>query len=171
MNATTSFLDASQLRHLATQTPFYYSPQPALLSWAPDHILALTAPVVAYWVLSLFFYALDVSEWKWLDNYRIHDSEEVKSRNLVTVPQVVRAVVFQHVVQTALGWWWLEELPAGDQVDHVAAMLRLAPWLARAVVLVLGEEMGAQLLASRGADGLYTLYWWAIPVAKFLFGM
>ena len=171
MNATTSFLDVSQLRHLANNTPIYYSPSVALTSWGPDHLLALAVPIVAYWALSCVFYIFDISGWKWLDKYRIHESEEVKTRNLVSVGQVVRAVIFQQALQTALGLWWLEEGPTGDQVDHVANMLKLAPWLARAVTFALGEEMGSQLLASRGADGLYTLYWWAIPSIKFVFGM
>ncbi|KAI0648813.1 sphingosine hydroxylase [Trametes meyenii] len=168
---TSTFLDANQLEYLSTHRPFYYVPAPSLLSSLPDHYFALAVPVIAYWVLSLFFHILDTSGWKWLDKYRIHDSEEVKTRNLVTRTQVVWAVIVQHTLQTALGLWWIEEAPGGDQVDHVANMLRLAPALETANKWVFGQDVGANLLATKGADGLYTLYWWAIPAAKFFLGM
>ncbi|TFK94115.1 sphingosine hydroxylase [Polyporus arcularius HHB13444] len=169
MNAT--FLDRAQLRYLSDHTPFYYSPKVALVPWFADNILALAAPVIAYWVLSLVFHWFDMSEWKWLDKYRLHESEEVKSRNLVTRTDVVIAVVFQHIVQTAIGYLWVEDKPAGAQIDHLANMVQMAPYLERVATGVLGKEAGAQLLASRGADGLYSVYWWAIPVAKFFLGM
>ena len=170
-NASASFLDASQLQYLSTQHPVYYTPRIELVPGFADNLFALAVPVIAYWVLSLFFHCLDVSNFRWLDRYRIHESEEVKSRNLVTRTHVVLAVVFQHIIQTLIGYWWIEEKPTGGQVDHVANMLQLAPVFGRAVTFVLGEEAGAQLLAHSGADGLYTLYWWAIPIAKFFFGM
>ncbi|TBU60920.1 sphingosine hydroxylase [Dichomitus squalens] len=170
-NATTYFLDASQLRYLSNHHPVYYTPRVELLPGFADHLFALAVPIIGYWVFSLFFHCLDISNLRWLDKYRIHESAEVKSRNLVTRTDVILAVIFQHIIQTLVGIWWVEEKPTGSQVDHVANMLQLAPTLARGVTLVFGEEAGAQLLAERGADGLYTLYWWAIPIAKFFFGM
>ncbi|RPD64345.1 sphingosine hydroxylase [Lentinus tigrinus ALCF2SS1-7] len=169
MNAT--FLDAAQLRYLSTHTPLYYSPEAALVPWLPDNLLALAAPIIAYWVLSITFHAFDMSEWKRLDKYRLHESAEVKSRNLVTRTQVIVAVIFQHIVQTAIGLLWIEDKPAGAQIDHVANMAKMAPYLEWAATGLLGKEAGAQLLVSRGAEGLYTVYWWAIPAAKFLLGM
>lgn len=171
MNATATFLDASHLRYLSTHTPFYYTPNVQLFPGLPDHLFALAVPVISYWFLSIFFHILDISEWKWLDKYRLHESQEVKSRNLVSRTEVVRAVILQQVIQTAMGLWWVEELPTGGEVDHVAKMLRLASWQEWATTWGLGEQAGRQLLASRGADGLYTLYWWALPVARFFLGM
>ncbi|KAI0741448.1 sphingosine hydroxylase [Daedaleopsis nitida] len=171
MNVTATFLDASQLRYISTHTPFYYTPNVRLFAGLPDHLFALAVPVLSYWILSIFFHILDISEWKRLDKYRLHESEEVKARNLVTRTEVVRAVIFQQVIQTLMGLWWVEELPTGGEVDHVANMLRMASWLEWLATWVLGEEAGRQLLASRGADGLYTLYWWALPVARFFMGM
>lgn len=171
MNSTATFLVPTQLQYLSTQYPLYYAPRAELLYGIADHYLALAAPVIAYWVLSSFFHLLDISTFKWLDKYRIHESEEVKSRNLVSRTDVLIAVVFQHIVQTVIGFWWMEEKPTGSQVDHVANMLQIAPTFASLVIFVLGKESGQQLLAYRGADGLYTLYWWAIPLAKFFFGM
>ncbi|KAI0793958.1 sphingosine hydroxylase [Fomes fomentarius] len=171
MNDTTTFLDEGQLRYLSTHTPVYYTSEARLWSPLPDHILAVAVPVIGYWISSLVFHVLDISNWKWLDKHRIHDSEEVKSRNLVTRAEVVRAVIFQQIVQTIVGLWWVDEKPTGEQVDHIANMLWLAPTLERVVTWALGQEVGRQLLANRGAEGLYTLYWWAIPAAKFMFGM
>ena len=171
MNSTATFLSPTHLRYLSTQYPIYYVPRVELLDGVPDHYLALAVPVIAYWVLSSFFHLLDISTFKWLDKYRIHESEEVKSRNLVSRTDVLIAVIFQHIVQTGMGYWWMEEKPTGSQVDHVANMLHLAPTFAHLVTLVLGQQSGQQFLAERGVDGLYTLYWWAIPLAKFFFGM
>ncbi|KAI9064149.1 sphingosine hydroxylase [Trametes sanguinea] len=173
MNVTTasSFLGESQLRYLSTHTPFYYTPRTALVSWLPDHLLALAVPVIAYWALSIYFHILDISGWKWLDKYRLHESEEVKSRNLVSKMDVLKAVIVQHVIQTIVGLYWVEEQPTGAEVDHIANMLRLAGPLARFVKFVCGEQYGQQLLSTNGAQALYTLYWWAIPAVKFLLGM
>ncbi|OBZ66389.1 Sphingolipid C4-hydroxylase SUR2 [Grifola frondosa] len=173
MNSTDSipyFLDARQLGYLKTNTPFYYTPSTDVFSWLPDHLFSLAAPIVTYWIASIIFHALDISEWKWLAPYRIHESAEVKSRNLVTRTQVVRAVVLQQVVQTLIGFWWMEEKVSGAAVDHLGNMLALAPTLASVVKSILGQA-GVQILDSRGAVALYTIYWWAIPVGKLLLGM
>src|SRR6266542_1360466 len=86
---------------LCFKYPVYHIPKPQLIDGIPDHFLTIAAPVIGYWYLSLFFHFLDISEWKFLDKYRIHESAEVKSKNLVTKSQVVWAVVFQQVIQTA----------------------------------------------------------------------
>ncbi|KAI0955160.1 hypothetical protein AcW1_006828 [Taiwanofungus camphoratus] len=161
---------ASQLHYLSTTHPFYYSPRPHLVSWFPDQYLALAAPVAAYWISSFFFHCLDISGWKWLDKYRIHESEEVTKRNLVTRMQVVRAVLLQQVVQTIIGLFWMEDTVSGAGVDHVGAMLRMAPTFTSAL-LVLGDKEGGRMMETNGAVLLYTLYWWAIPIAKFVLGM
>ncbi|KAH9852101.1 sphingosine hydroxylase [Lenzites betulinus] len=173
MNATAApaFLDATQRHYLATHTPVYYTPNAAVVSWLSDNLFVLALPVVAYWTLSLVFHLLDISEWKALDRYRLHDSEELRSRNRATRAEVLWAVILQHAVQTVLGYWWIEDKPSGAQVDHLANMIHLAWPLARAAKWVLGEDAASNFLASEGAHVLYAVYWWAIPVAKFLLGM
>ena len=102
MNVTESvspFLTASQQHYLATARPLYYTPASQVFPGIPDYLLALIAPVVAYWTASGIFHALDVSEAKWLDKYRLHD--EVKARNLASRGQAFRAVVLQH----SRRWW------------------------------------------------------------------
>jgi sphinganine C4-monooxygenase len=161
----------SQLHFLADARPVYYVGRPALTTWLPDHLLSLAAPVVAYWLASLFFHLLDISNARWLDPYRIHESEEVKSRNLASRWEVFFAVIFQHVIQTAIGYWWMEDKPAGELVDHVAAMASRAPVLLSLLRTVLGDHRGMSVWLTHGHEMLYTLYWWAMPVMKFLFGM
>lgn len=75
--------------------------QPDLIEGIPDGILALIAPLVAYWSYSMFFHIIDVYELA--EKYRIHPSEEEQSRNKVTLHEVIRDVIFQHVIQTVVG--------------------------------------------------------------------
>lgn len=145
--------------------PFYFSPKPALVVGFSDTILALGAPILAYWSLSLFFHGLDLSEWKWLDKYRIHESSEVKARNLATRSQVVWAVLFQQLIQTALGLVWLAE-DAGH-INHIRELQRLAASMESILARVLGIPMNPQLLAS----ATQFVYWWGIPVFQFLSAM
>ncbi|PCH44400.1 sphingosine hydroxylase [Wolfiporia cocos MD-104 SS10] len=173
MNVTGTVFTPSppQLRYLSTAQPFYYSPKAHLLDWLPDHYIALAAPLITYWVASLVFHILDISEWKWLEKYRIHESAEVKARNLVTRWQVIRAVILQQIVQTILGFFWMEEKVSGAGIDHVGAMLSLGPFLSRTFNWALGEGTGERIIERHGAQLLYALYWWAIPTARFFFGM
>lgn len=164
-------LSPGQVHYLSTTRPIYYSPRAHLVDWLPDHLLALAVPVIAYWVASILFHILDISEWKWLEKYRIHESAEVKSRNLVTRAQVIRAVILQQIVQTIIGVFWMEQELSGELLDHVAHIQWLEPTVARILSWVLGEKTGARILDRDGALLLYTVYWWAIPSVKFLFGM
>lgn len=66
-----------------------------------DATLALAAPVVMYWLQSGFFHFIDTFELA--ERYRIHPAEEIAKRNRATRLQVVREVVFQHVMQTVVG--------------------------------------------------------------------
>ncbi|KAL6304530.1 sphingosine hydroxylase [Sparassis latifolia] len=166
-----SLLSPAQLQYLSTNTPVYYTPRPSLVPWLPDYYFALAAPVIVYWVASLFFHVLDTSDWKWLDKYRLHDSAEMKARNLATRMQVIRAVLFQHFVQTVAGIWWMEVSVAGADVDHVGAMEHLARTLMFVARWTLGEKTSRRMLETNGAEILYWLYWWAIPATKLLLGM
>ncbi|KZT09866.1 sphingosine hydroxylase [Laetiporus sulphureus 93-53] len=164
-------LSPSQMQYVSTTQPFYYSPRANLVDWMPDRYFALAVPVVAYWLSSLTFHMMDTSDWKWLEKYRIHDSAEVKTRNLVTRWQVIKAVLLQQVVQTIIGIFWMEETVSGAGVDHVGNMLRLGPSLARVLTWTVGEKTGGRLLDTDGGVLLYYLYWWALPAARFIFGM
>jgi len=163
------FFNPQQLHYLSTTSPIYYTPQPSIIPWLPDHLLALASPVVGYWVSSIAFHICDMTGW--LDKYRIHDSADVASRNLVTRGQVIRAVIFQQIIQTAMGLWWMEESVSGAGVDHLGAMLAFAPSLFRVLRWTLGKEVAGRLMETDGQLLMYTYYWWVQPVAKFFFGM
>ncbi|KAF2485765.1 fatty acid hydroxylase superfamily-domain-containing protein [Neohortaea acidophila] len=67
----------------------------------PDQYLALALPIIAYWVVSLFFHVLD--EWDLFPQYRLHTPAEVLKRNHVSRWDVFRDVIIQQVVQTVVG--------------------------------------------------------------------
>ncbi|KAF5349336.1 hypothetical protein D9758_011751 [Tetrapyrgos nigripes] len=143
------------------------SATPSLFEGVSDPILTLAAPVLAYWVSSLVFHVLDISGWKWLDSYRLHDSEEVKSKNLVSKTDVLVAVVFQHIVQTALGYFWLEDKTS--HLDHARHMDAIASWAEPLVNLVLGETVENKKMKSLVLHEVgYYVYWWAIPTMQML---
>ncbi|KAI0246691.1 fatty acid hydroxylase superfamily-domain-containing protein [Lactifluus subvellereus] len=129
--------------------PFYYSHARTLIPTFSDPLLTVLAPFLAYWLTSGLFHLFDLSNWRWLDRYRIHDSAEVASRNRATRRQVLGAVLFQQVLQTALGLLWISEAP--ERADHVAAVRGIA-----------------QVLSPRLA---YLLYWWFNPAAQLLVAM
>ncbi|KDQ61648.1 hypothetical protein JAAARDRAFT_54994 [Jaapia argillacea MUCL 33604] len=149
--------------------PLYYSPRDSLIDGVSDHTLALAAPVLAYWLLSAIFHLLDTSEWKWLDAYRIHESSEVKARNLASRSQVVKAVLFQQVIQTLLGYYWIAGKESVAGMDHAVAMLRVSDTMESILRLVVGDVLVGEIL--KGGALVYYTYWWAIPIAQLLFGM
>ena len=104
-----------------------------LIPGIPDGLVALAAPVIAYWVLSIFFHILDVYELA--EKYRIHPSEEETSRNKVTMKEVIREVLLQHFLQTVAGlvvyffepkqktgfemsemWYWKQKVPFAPDI-------------------------------------------------------
>ncbi|QFZ29989.1 putative sphingolipid C4-hydroxylase [Clavispora lusitaniae] len=82
--------------------PMLLAPKPNLIAGIPDGILALMAPVIAYWTYSTFWHIIDVYELA--EKYRIHPSEEEQARNKATLKEVLVDVLFQHVVQTFFGY-------------------------------------------------------------------
>ncbi|KAF7356727.1 Sphingosine hydroxylase [Mycena venus] len=143
-----------------TDVPWYYSSNPSLVDGVSDHHLALAAPIAAYWLLSLFFHYLDTRDWKALERYRIHDSAEVASKNRVSRTAVVWAVIFQQVLQTALGLFWLSAEHAVVP-DHTAKVAGIFQQLSRFA----GSDEHVQPILSRLA---YYIYWWAVPLIQFL---
>jgi sphinganine C4-monooxygenase len=177
--------------------PFYYSPRQRFFDDVPDHLTTVAVPIIAYWSLSLFFHSLDMSGWKWLEKYKIHDSEEVKKRNLVGRTEVVLAVIFQQVVQTLLGLMWLKEDPVVGGIIHhgmteavVKGLQRwerlLQPVVDRVFWIVNGLGFGEVVkwgaaggvlgVTSGGreevlAKAVYFVYWWGVPIFQFFAAM
>ncbi|KDQ19588.1 hypothetical protein BOTBODRAFT_126477 [Botryobasidium botryosum FD-172 SS1] len=148
-----------------TAYPSYHINGPSIVSFLSDKSLSLLAPLIAYWAYSLFFHALDCSDWAWIDQYRIHESAEVQAKNRATRAEVVKAVVLQQIFQTTLGVLTIE--PEGP-LDHVKEMRSLAPRIAYFVMKALGQDIGKSLLVSQGESIVYFVYWWAIPIVQFV---
>ena len=144
--------------------PIYHSSSPSLLPSLSDPLLAVLAPVPAYWLTAAFFQLLDLSNAPWLLRYRIHDSAEVASRNRASRLEVFRAVIVQQVLQTALAVWWVSE-PEG-RVDHVAAVRSMARIIASFPFFGSLENTAAV-----AAPLAYLLYWWVIPTVRMLLAM
>ncbi|KAL9025894.1 MAG: hypothetical protein Q9196_005363, partial [Gyalolechia fulgens] len=87
-------------------------PVPRLVPWLSDFHLSLVLPVAAYWFMSLVFWYIDKQ--KYFVRYRLHTPEEFKQRNGVTVAEVLRSVLLQQAIQTALGLFLGYVTQAGD---------------------------------------------------------
>ena len=157
--------------HLTLRVPFYFAMRQNLFDTIPDNVLALAAPIVAYWTLSLFFYLLDASGWTWLDPYRIHESNEVKSRNRATPFQVFCAVTLQHTFQTFLGYYWLSDAPQISPSRSTMEMEAVGRTLLCLIRWTVGPDVADPLWALRGVDVTHWLYWWIIPAAQLFFSM
>ncbi|KAI9511403.1 sphingosine hydroxylase [Russula earlei] len=139
--------------------PVYYSPAPSLFPPLSDSVLAVLAPLPAYWLMSGFFHLLDCTNWAWVVRYRINPSSEVATRNRATRLEVLRAVLSQQAVQTALGVWWVTEHT--QKVDHAGAM--------RGIAQTLASPLGA--FEDAAAPLAYFLYWWFIPTVQLFVAM
>jgi len=166
-----TFWDGENICLAPLEPPFYYAMRQNIFDSVPDTALTLAAPLVAYWTLSLLFHCLDVSGWKWLDKYRIHESAEITSRNIATRSEVIRAVVYQHIVQTILGYFWLSEVPRISAAACRSEMEVVAKALVYTTKLVLGSHAGETFLQRRGAEVTHWLYWWGIPAVQLLFAL
>ncbi|KAH3673488.1 hypothetical protein WICMUC_003594 [Wickerhamomyces mucosus] len=78
------------------------NPTSNLINGIPDNILALIAPVIAYWIYSLIFHIIDTFELA--ENYRIHPSEEELQRNKASRFDVLKDVIIQHIIQSIVGY-------------------------------------------------------------------
>lgn len=147
--------------------PFYYSPHQRLLVRLPDHLLTLAVPVIAYWSLSLVFHVFDLSGWKWLDKYKLHESEELRKRNLVQRSEVVFAVIFQQIIQTLMGFLWLQEEVDTTNAARAALVIKgLQRW--QSILEVLAHQFHFHFETAKAA---WFMYWWAVPLFQFLFAM
>lgn len=170
----TQGLSLQQTRFLSSSQPFYYSIKSETIPGLPDHVLSVSAPFLAYWVLSLTFHVFDISGWRWLDKYRIHESPEVQKRNRVSKTQVVWAVLLQQFLQTLLGLWWIDSDAAmcgGSIAGHLDAMYALVPTLQKLVRFMFGDNFGAHLWGQKADEIVYYAYWWGIPIMQLWFAM
>lgn len=120
------------------------SPLPPLLAPIPDKILLLLLPVIAYWVVSLFFEWLDSTEY--CNQYRLHTPAELTMRNHVTKWECFRDVVLQQVIQTIVGG-----LIAHHEPDELTGMedYEVAVWAQRVRMV---QRALPSVLAIAGVD-------------------
>lgn len=178
-----------------TLPSYTLTPRPTLIPGVSDPLLQLLAPVVAYWVFSLFFHVLDTYDW--CAKYRLHTPAELLKRNHVTRYEVVRDVVVQQVIQTAFGLFLAHFDPVetiGREEYDVAVWaqrLRLAQSYIPSALTLVGVDALAlsnkvasyPQLASVLAGGIYAspttaapwesvvakaIYWAVIPFFQFL---
>ena len=98
--ATASAMD--DFSSLPPLPEYHLTPLPSLLPPIPDKLLTLLLPIFAYWGLSMFFHWIDTKDY--FPQYRLHTPAEVSKRNRVSRWEVIRDVLIQQVVQTAVGW-------------------------------------------------------------------
>ncbi|KAL8725015.1 MAG: hypothetical protein Q9181_006573 [Wetmoreana brouardii] len=103
---------ANQTLEFHVLPSYTLEPVPRLVPWISDFHLSLVLPVAAYWFMSFVFWYIDRRDW--FSQYRIHTPEEFKQRNRVTVGEVLRSVLFQQAIQTALGLAIGYLMDAGD---------------------------------------------------------
>lgn len=170
MNAI-SYAFASSATTPLLQYPIYHFARAEVIPGVSDKYTSIFAPFLAYWVFSLFFHLLDTLQWPIFERHRIHESEEVKTRNMVTVRQVILAVFVQQAIQTLLGIVWLEDddPSVGPFRDHVGDMVWYAGWMGKAAIVVLGESRGSEVLKLYGAEAVSWVYWWGVPIVQFFF--
>ena len=134
-----------------------------------DKFTSIFAPFAVYWILSAFFHVIDVSGL--FEDYRIHEPEEEKKKNRVTVKQVILAVLLQQVIQTALALVWLEDddVSVGPFRDHQGDIRGYSGVIDGIVLSVLGKQLGRSVV-NRYSDELASFtYWWAVPLFQFFF--
>ncbi|EIW79164.1 hypothetical protein CONPUDRAFT_83448 [Coniophora puteana RWD-64-598 SS2] len=151
--------------------PFYFTYKPTVFDGIPDHYAALAAPVIAYWSLSLVFHFLDQCQWKWLDKYRIHESAEAQSLNRASQTHVISMVIFQHVIQTILGYLCLSESHPPTQSGVALGLQSMENTFASVVYRIIGSDAGAAFMEERGVFWAHWIYWWGKPATQLLFAM
>lgn len=101
-NATLNSTINKDILWSSTEPVIKLTQRGTLIAGIPDGVLALIAPVVAYWSFSLFFFILD--HFKLAEGHKIHPSEEMLRRNKAGQWEVFREVILQHIIQTVVGY-------------------------------------------------------------------
>ncbi|KAI1619701.1 C4-hydroxylase [Exophiala viscosa] len=175
----------STLGELPPLPSYTLTARPSMISGVPDVVLQLVAPVIAYWVVSLFFHILDTYDL--CSQYRLHTPAEVLKRNHVTRYEVLRDVILQQIIQTtfglALAYFDPVETVGREDYDlaHWAQRLRVAQRYIPSLLSVVGLDavtLGKQWhsthpqLAGAVSGGIYafqSLAPWEASVAKFIY--
>lgn len=145
--------------------PIYSSHRQQLVPGLSDGITLLVAPIIVYWSFSLMFHFIDNLGWDCFERYRIHEPDELKRKNRVSVAQVIRAVIIQQIIQTATGWIFVigvEEPPLDAAGDLNAWGMRVA----HVVLSIAGTKRGGEFVARYGQQTAEWIYWWGVPTLQ-----
>lgn len=161
------------------------SERPSLIPGVPDLITQMMCPLIAYWVVSLFFHVLDVYDL--CADYRLHTPAEVLKRNHVSRYEVFRDVIIQQIVQTiagiGLGWFDPPEMIGREEYDIAvwAQRLRIVETYIPRVLAVVGIDApklalevhsSSPTLAGVLVGGVYAsneFESWELMVARFVY--
>lgn len=148
----------------SAEYPWYFSTRPELVPGVSDKSLSLFAPFAIYWGFSLFFHVLDRAQFAALERYRIHEPEEVKTKNRVTVREVIVAVLFQQFLQTLLGLFALEDDVV--VIDHASELNKWGRRVAKVALAAAGNKAGGEFMTQYGRQVASWLYWWGYPTLQ-----
>lgn len=129
------------------------TPRTHLLPIMSDDVLLLLAPIIGYWSYATFFHLIDVYELA--EKYRIHPSEEEESRNKVTLSEVLKGVILQHIIQTLLGYAFSYFDPVSTTGHELYLLWQMRRYLPAFIPSAL----------------IYHGYYYLWPVVKFIIGI
>ena len=161
--------DTSLYNYVHSSPPFYFTSRPTVFNFMSDETMSLAAPIVAYWTYSLFFHILDSIETPLINRYRIHESAEVKAKNLVSRTNCFLWVLFQQVMQTALGYYWIDS--QSEPPSFLTDITKIRSAVLFGSKLLLGEATAVRFLRAYGPASVWFVYWWAIPAFQLVFAM
>lgn len=154
-----SVLNASSSTSPLFFPSFFSQRSPQLLPWISDLHLSLLAPVVCYWVFSLFFDFLSYLEIPAIEKHRLHTPAELISRNRATRWQVCRDVFLQHIIQTIIGGLFM--LLDEEEIVDIAGDLA---WYNRSLTALVASSATRALVAQ-------VLYHIVVPAGKLAIAM
>ncbi|OAQ27522.1 hypothetical protein K457DRAFT_139451 [Linnemannia elongata AG-77] len=141
--------------------------QGPLFSFISDQSLALLLPLIVYWSYSLFFHWISLQEYPWFEKYRIHDKEE-ETRNRVSLPEVIKAVIVQQVLQTALGFIVVVADDSDMIFDDEASLAKYQMWISSLITLAGLQTVFTQATIQTMA---HIAYYYLETAARFFLAM
>lgn len=101
MSNITISSNMSAMSDLPPLPSYTLKPVQPLIPYIPDFYTSLFLPIVVYWIVSMFFHAVDV--WDLWPQYRLHTPAEITKRNHVSRYEVARDVILQQIIQVMTG--------------------------------------------------------------------
>ncbi|KAI9603830.1 hypothetical protein H4Q26_003434 [Puccinia striiformis f. sp. tritici PST-130] len=149
--------------------PFYHYHRNEIVPGISDPTFSVIVPLLAYWVVSIVFTVLDKLEIPAIEKYRLHEPAELTKRNKVTPAQVIKAVILQQLIQTALGLFYLDSSPSDIlNRDYLQEIKNYAPTISLIIRILLPPKHANWVLINYGQSLTQWAYWWGLPILQFL---